>query len=372
MNHAGLVDWKTIQPAIQLVVDWAAIKPTDKILLFGCHQGALPAYLAVRFPDSQLAITDHNHTALETTSHTLAANGISPDCVRIISEPDLSVDCNQCFETVILLIPNSRVLVRRWLLQAYQALIDGGNLFLAGSNKGGIQSVLKDATELFATWQLLAYKKGNRIAQFTGKKPADVLPGWSSSPGISPGSWVQFPVEVAGRTISIRSLPGVFSFDQLDHGTHMLLDTLSIQPGAKVLDAGCGYGIIGIAAAVLGAGRVNMIDNNLLAIAACRETIRLNQIENTSVQAGDLMDPLAWEQYDLVLSNPPFHTGQAVDYQIAQTMIEHAHQALVRGGKLIIVANRFIRYDRLIEKIYGSCTVLKDSNTFHVLCGLKS
>ena len=122
VNHAGLVSWETIQPAIRLVVDWATITPTDNILLFGCHQGALPTYLAKRFPDNHLTIIDHHHTALETTRQTLHTNSIAEDFVSILGGPELPAEFERSFGTVILLIPKSRVLAR---LQERMRAIDG-------------------------------------------------------------------------------------------------------------------------------------------------------------------------------------------------------------------------------------------------------
>jgi 16S rRNA (guanine1207-N2)-methyltransferase len=151
-----------------------------------------------------------------------------------------------------------------------------------------------------------------------------------------------------------------------------LLDTVRITPGAIVLDAGCGNGIIGLFATVKGSGMVHMIDNNLLAIASARETLSLNGIQNARVLIGDLNQPLPPDTYDLILSNPPFHTGVAVDYQIAHALIESSYQALHPQGSLTIVANKFIRYDRLIKEIFENVSILAESGKFHVLSGLKS
>jgi 16S rRNA (guanine1207-N2)-methyltransferase len=258
------------------------------------------------------------------------------------------------------------------LIQIYYGLASNGRLFIAGSNREGIQSVLKDARDVFSAGRVLAYRKGNRISQFSAAIHEAELPGWATNPGISPGSWVVFPVETQSQTINIHSLPGIFSYDHLDEGTRSLLDVIEIPPGARVLDAGCGYGVIGITAALLGAGKVDLIDNNLLAIAASQETIRVNHVNNCTAMAGDLLEPLTPLQYDLVLSNPPFHAGHAVEYQMVRSIIAQSYLTLMPGGQLVVVANRFIRYERMIKDIFGNCTILKESNKFHVLCGLKS
>ncbi len=200
----------------------------------------------------------------------------------------------------------------------------------------------------------------------------DLNPDWTRAAGIEPHSWVEFSISLKEHPYTIRSLPGIFSFDHLDEGTEMLLTTAQISPGAKVLDAGCGYGIIGLFAAVNGAAMVHLVDNNLLAIVASQETLSLNGIRNVQVFAGDLLDPVLPDKYDLILSNPPFHTGMAVDYQVAHALIEASLLTLNPGGQLVLVANRFIRYDRLIKEIFGNSSILSESGKFHVLSGLKS
>ena len=45
--------------------------------------------------------------------------------------------------------------------------------------------------------------------------------------------------------LRIFSLPGVFSANELDNGTSLLLSTLTSPIQGKVLDVGCGAGVIG-------------------------------------------------------------------------------------------------------------------------------
>jgi 16S rRNA (guanine1207-N2)-methyltransferase len=366
----GLPDWDLASAPLKLLADHASLGQTDSVLLYGCHQGVLGAYFARILPKTHLIITDINSTALEVSRLTLEANHTLN--VNILTDVDIPEELNGKIDVVLIQIPKGRQLSRRWLVQAYNALAVGGNLYLAGSNKAGIQSVIKDTQGLYGSGKILAYKKGNRVAHFTKKASHEPGPDWADAPGITPHTWVKFFISLSNQTFQIHSLPGVFSYDHLDEGTEMLLRISKIPPDAKVLDVGCGYGIIGLFAAANGAGLVHLTDNNLLAVAACRETLDQNHITNAQVFAGDLLDPIASNKYDLILSNPPFHTGHAVDYQITQAMIGQSFQALNPGGQLIIVANRFIRYDRLIQYIFGNNTILAESGKFHVLSGLKS
>ena len=76
---------------------------------------------------------------------------------------------------------------------------------------------------------------------------------------------------------TIVTMPGVFSWDHLDDGTDLLLDHLGVEPDMDVLDMGCGYGIIGLAAARAGA-RVVMVDDDLLAVRCARASVHVNDL----------------------------------------------------------------------------------------------
>jgi 16S rRNA (guanine1207-N2)-methyltransferase len=364
----GLPRWHLQIPANQLFVEQATLKPGDSLLIYGCYPGVLASYLASHFPVN-IVITDHHFTCLELTRMTLEANQIQT--VEILGDVSLPEDMYGNLNVIFIQIPKGRMLARRWLTQAYHALCDNGTMYLVGSNQAGIQSIIKDAHALFGNSCVLGYKKGNRIAQFSRQNGDRQLPSWADLPGITANSWVEFHLSLHGHDFCIHSLPGVFSFDRLDEGTRLLLDAIKISPGTRVLDVGCGYGIIGLFAVMEGAEMVHLVDNDLLSVASCRETLAMNGIRNAEVFPSDLLESTPSVSYDLILSNPPFHAGHAVEYQIAEELIRQSYQNLVPGGRLVIVANRFLRYDRLISIIFGNVTTLIETGKYHVLSGLK-
>jgi 16S rRNA (guanine1207-N2)-methyltransferase len=370
VSKPGLADWDQLLPSTELLAENTRLHPGDNILLIGSHHGALGTFLAHHLLDGTVSIMDNSYIALEMTNKTLSINDIHN--VNIIPSIELPVEEHYLYDSVLVQTPKSRKLARRWLIQAYNALIDGGYCYIAGPNNLGSKSIIKDASEIFGNSSILAYKKGNRIAQLVKNDKTTLNPDWANEPGILPGTWVEFSIPISTHIFQIRSLPGVFSYDHLDEGTSMLLSVCNIPKGAMVLDIGCGYGILGMFAAHQGAGWVDLIDNDLLAIAACKASLEQNQITNTTVIAGDLLSSIGTRKYDLILSNPPFHAGQAVDYQIAEAMIIQSYQALNQGGQIIIVANRFIQYDDLIKHIFGNVSVLASSGKFHVLNGRKN
>lgn len=53
--------------------------------------------------------------------------------------------------------------------------------------------------------------------------------------------------------------------------------------------------------------------------------------------------------YDVILMNPPFHTGHATRIDLGRAFIKTAAAALRRGGTLYLVANRQLPYEAVLE-----------------------
>ena len=366
VSKSGLSNWDRITPATVLLAETVEMSPAAQVLLLGCGHGALGAALAGRVPGGHVSLMDTSFIALTMAEQTLRANGVA----NARAHPAISVlpERAGAFDTAVMELPKGRKLARRWLIEAYAALKPGGELYLAGANEQGIQPVVQDAAALFGQAAVLRYKKGNRVARSVKDPEGPGRPEWAGEAGLAPGTWREFEVNVRGCAFRLRSLPGVFAYDDdLDEGTSLLLAQLDVTPGAQVLDLGCGYGIIGLAAARLGAGHVDMVDVNLLAIASARENIANNGVSNADAFPSDAFSAVRDRRYDLIASNPPFHTGKSVDYEVAQAFIEHARSSLKPRGRLLLVANKFIRYDRLMRTTFDTVERLTETNKYHVL-----
>jgi 16S rRNA (guanine1207-N2)-methyltransferase len=296
----------------------------------------------------------------------------------VLFDIDLPQASYTSFDQAALLIPKSRGLARRWLLAAYLAIKPGGYLYLAGPNDLGIRSLIRDAEAIFSAATILAYKKGNRIARLRRPLDGPVYPelgrpvspagvDWVSEPGIAPGTWQEFQFDWGGASWRFYSLPGVFSSDQLDDGTRLLLDQLQLPQDARVLDFGCGCGVIGIMAALQGAAAVDMVDDDLMAITSARKNITAHQLLNVRCLAGDGLRPVEDQRYTHILSNPPFHAARSVSYRVTDEFIAGSGQLLDKGGQMTLVANRFIPYEKTLARYYRKVTRLTETSRFQVL-----
>lgn len=81
------------------------------------------------------------------------------------------------------------------------------------------------------------------------------------------------------------------------------LEAVFLSPGSMVLDLGCGTGILSVAAARMGAGRVIALDPFPNAIVATMATIRLNGMETVIFPVQGDVSAIRNVHFDLILAN---------------------------------------------------------------------
>jgi release factor glutamine methyltransferase len=115
--------------------------------------------------------------------------------------------------------------------------------------------------------------------------------------------------------VPLLVLPQVFN-PKLMRGGELLAQTLQAHGApafVDVLDVGTGSGVGAIFAAAF-AQRVVGTDINAEAVRCARINVLMNKLEHkVSIQQGDLFAPIANQQFDLVLFNPPFYEGEPRD-----------------------------------------------------------
>lgn len=143
-----------------------------------------------------------------------------------------------------------------------------------------------------------------------------------------------FELQIRGCRLTLATDSGVFSRRGLDYGSKFLIECLDIPRDARVLDVGCGYGPIGLVAALLAPeGHVDLLDINERAVELARYNAQANGIANASVHLSDGLAAAAGKIYDVIVTNPPIRAGKAVVHRIFEQAAIH----LAPGGALWIV-----------------------------------
>ncbi|HEV2685953.1 MAG TPA: class I SAM-dependent methyltransferase, partial [Actinomycetota bacterium] len=166
-----------------------------------------------------------------------------------------------------------------------------------------------------------------------------------------------FSDSLAGRAVEVHSFPGVFAHGRVDEGTRRLLDILDVDAGARVLDVGCGSGVVG-AWLQAGGASVSSCDVDALAVEATTRTAG-------SAFASDVYSDVG-ETYDAIVTNPPFHAGVRTTSAVAIRMIEGAPAHLDAGGQMWLVANRFLDYLTPLRDAFARVDIAHEDNKFRV------
>ena len=107
--------------------------------------------------------------------------------------------------------------------------------------------------------------------------------------------------------------PGVFSPNAIDQGTSLLLSFVQFKRTDRILDLGCGYGVIGIYAAKrLSPSQVYMVDNDPLAIRLAADNAALNGVPGVDITQSDGFKHVHETGFTKILCNPPYHTDFSV------------------------------------------------------------
>ena len=174
-------------------------------------------------------------------------------------------------------------------------------------------------------------------------------------------------IEIKNVSLKFETNSSNFSPNNIDIGTLAMLSVTDFLQGDKVLDLGCGYGVVGILAGkLIGQENITMCDISESAVEQAKINARLNQVPNIDIRLSDGLRNVPDNDFTLILSNPPYHT----DFSVPKHFIEVGFKKLVLGGRLIMVTKRLDWYKNKLTSIFGGVKI-HEINGYYVFIAEK-
>ncbi len=179
-----------------------------------------------------------------------------------------------------------------------------------------------------------------------------------------------FDYTFLGYRVIFKSNSGVFSKKRVDFGTHVLLKNLPVFTKEKILDMGCGLGVIGL---LIGKAYpttvIDLVDINKRALELANISAKINNINNVHFIESNLYNNVT-NKYNVIISNPPIRAGKKVVYSI----FEDGFNYLEKKGIIYTVIQKKQGAESLIKKmeeIYNNVVIVAKEKGYYVLSSQK-
>ncbi len=190
--------------------------------------------------------------------------------------------------------------------------------------------------------------------------------------GARPGQGGGWPREERheAEDLTVAAYGGVFAGTGLDVGTRVLLGALDRLPAGatEVVDLGSGNGSLTVAVArALPRARVRGFDVSAAAVRSTLATAAANGVaDRVEAVRADGLEGVPAGSLDLVVCNPPFHRGTALDRSTTPALFADVARALRPGGELWTVWNSHLPYLPMLRARVGSTSVVTQTPRFTV------
>jgi len=247
----GLSSKDRIAKSTRLLIDNVNANPGDIILDYGCGYGAVGVALADSAPGVDIRMVDSDIRAVRWAQENVRANGI--ENAHIVLDHTLDRYSDGFFNIIAMNPPieEGTEAIFEMIDRALPKLRNGGSFYLIAKVRKGAKSYMRKLTETIGPAKVIR-KSGGYWLMRAERSPV-------RSPVPADLSAYEHTVEtrLRGRKYTFCTRAGIFSRKEIDDGTLLLIESVDVMPMNSVIDVGCGYGPIGIAAAHLASvGRV--------------------------------------------------------------------------------------------------------------------
>lgn len=348
--------WQAWDAADELLIDYISshgeFTPNSTMLIVNDDFGAL----TTRFSANQIVHVNDSYVAQRACQLNLTENNLPDDNIRYID----SLSSLPLCDWVVIKIPKTLALLEQQLIDL-KAVVSRRTHIVAAAKAKSIQ---KSTLALFEKYL------GNTRTSLAKKKSRLVFCDVEESlgPANSP-----FPTcwQTDDGSFDIANHANVFARQQMDIGARLLVQHLPSASDKKVVDLGCGNGVIGLYMLRKNPNcHVTFIDESYMAIASAKLNVERNMPEKIGQCAfivSNCLEQTPKQAFDVVICNPPFHQQNTITDHIANQMFEDAKTRLKKGGELRIIGNRHLDYPQKLKRLFGGYQVIASDRKFSIL-----
>ena len=270
------------------------------------------------------------------------------------------------YQFVFFRISKEKALAHHVINSAQHLLKDDGQLVISGAKQEGIKGYIDRSAKCYSQVDVFKADKAHWAGIYQNTALADTKLDDKDYP-ILREAIVENHFDTS---VAFSSKPGVFGWNKIDRGSQLLIESLDLiekqLPVVKqLLDIGCGYGYLSVLAAKRFNCSVIATDNNAAAIETCRHNLTNHGIEHKVIAANCAhgID----EKFDLIVCNPPFHTGFSVENDLTDLFLKAAKHRLKPDGIAVFVVNLHIPLERKAQHYFDNVDTINESPNFKVI-----
>lgn len=242
------------------------------------------------------------------------------------------------------------------LARVVQAVRPGGDVIVAAPNKLGGARI------------------GEELARFCGEVTVESKRHCrihrAIRPEVLPAAVAEAADADAVRQVldgSFLSRPGLFSWDEADPGSRLLVRHLPERISGVAVDVGAGWGWLARAVRDRGPAVLHLIEIDARALDLAVQNVPSTASTQVIAHHHDGTLGLPVRSADVIVTNPPFHRDGRVDPGLGLRLLQVSAEALAADGTLWAVANRHLPYEASLRLWFGSVVEVANQDGYKVL-----